>query len=101
MEGYKVLVTYNFLTHRETEYRRFIIQQWIPGMQAMGFEPGEVLHTQWGKHPMRLVILYAPTLDAVREAMESDEWDSWHRQLRGFVTNLRYRVVRAQPWLQF
>ncbi len=101
MNGYKLLVTYNYLSYRELEYRRFMIQQWMPAMQSMGFEPADVMHTQWGKYPLRLIILYAPNLEVVRKAMQSKEWEHWHRLLRGFVTDLRYRVVRARPWFQF
>ena len=101
MEGYKLLVTYNYLTYRDLEYRRFMIQQWIPAMQAMGFEPGEVLHTLWGKYPARLVVLYAGDLNTIERTMVSDEWQRWHSQLRSFVTDLRYRVVKARPWFQY
>ena len=101
MNGYKLLVTYNYLSYRELEYRRFMIQQWMPAMQHMGFEPGEVLHTLWGKYPLRLVVLHAKDQDTIAEIMESDEWLQWHRRLSSFVTDLRYRVVRARPWLQF
>ncbi|MCO6451740.1 MAG: hypothetical protein J5I90_13230 [Caldilineales bacterium] len=101
MNGFKLLVTYNFLAHRELEYRRFMIQQWIPAMQQMGFEPGEVLHTMWGNYPARLVVLYAPDRETVERIMNSEEWQRWHQQLHGFVRNLRYRVMPSRPWLQF
>lgn len=101
MNGYKLLVTYNYLAYRELEYRRFMIQHWMPGMQTLGFEPGEVMHTQWGEYPVRLIVLHAPDLDTIREVMDSNEWDRWHKQLRSFVTDLRYRVVRSRPWFQF
>lgn len=101
MNGYKLLVTYNPLTHRELEYRRFMIQRWMPAMQQLGFEPGEVMHTMWGKYPLRLIVLYASELDVIQEALEGEEWQTWHEQLHTFVRNLKYRVVPAKPWLQF
>lgn len=101
MNGYKLLVTYNYLAHREMEYRRFMIQRWLPAMQDLGLEPGEVLHTLWGDYPNRLVVLYAADIDTVSDALASDEWDHWHEQLHTFVRNLQYRVVPAHPWLQF
>ncbi len=101
MDGYKLLITYNYLNYREREYYRFMVQQWLPGMQALGFEPGEVMHTQWGKYPARLIVLYAGDLGMLRKAMHSAEWERWHQQLRTFVTDLSYRVVPARPWLQF
>ena len=101
MTGYKILVTYNYLTHRELEYRRFMIQRWLPAMQEMGFEPTEVLHTMWGDYPARLIVLYAPDMQTVERIMSSSDWQEWHEHLYDFVRNLKYRVVSAQPWFQF
>ena len=101
MDGYKVLVTYNFLMHRELEYRRFMIQQWIPAMQALGLEPGEVLHTLWGDYPARRLVLYARDYETLVNAVRGEEWQHWRQQMRGYVRDLRYRIVPARPWLQF
>jgi len=101
MNGYKVLITYNFLAHREMEYRRFMIQRWMPAMQDLGLEPGEVLHTLWGSYPTRLVVLYAPNVEIIERAMHSNTWEKWHEELYHYVRNLSYRVVPARPWLQF
>ena len=101
MNGYKLIVTYNYLTHREMEYRRFMIQRWMPAMQGMGLEPGEVLHTLYGDYPLRMVVLYAPDLETIERIMASDEWQAWHERLYQYVRNLQYRVVPAKPWLQF
>ncbi|RME85773.1 MAG: hypothetical protein D6775_01955 [Caldilineae bacterium] len=99
--GYKLLVTYNYLSHRELEYRRFMIQRWIPAMQELGLEPGDVLHTMYGDYPRRLVVLYAPNLETLQRALESEAWQQWHERMLTFVRNLDYRVVPARPWLQF
>jgi hypothetical protein len=101
MNGYKLLVTYNVLAHREMEYRRFVIQRWLPGMQEQGLEPGEILHTLWGEYPSRLIVLYAPDLTTMQQLLTSAEWQSWHEQLDKMVRNLEYQVVPARPWMQF
>lgn len=101
MNGFKLLITYNPLTHREMEYRRFMIQRWLPGMQELGLQPVDVMHTLWGSYPIRLIVLYAPDLDTMEEAMGGQAWQEWHEQLHTFVRNLRYRVVAARTWLQF
>jgi len=101
MNGFKLLVTYNVLAHREMEYRRFVIQRWLPGMREQGLDPGEMLHTLWGDYPARLTVLYAPDLSTLRRLLASDEWQSWHEQLDKMVRNLEYKVVPAHPWMQF
>ena len=36
LQGYKIIVTYNYLPGREMAYRRFMIHQWLPAMQSLG-----------------------------------------------------------------
>ncbi len=100
MNGYKILISYYYLTHRELEYRRFMIQRWLPAMQEMGLVPSELMHTLWGDYPTRLIVLYAPNKDLLEHVLASDEWQHWHDMLREYVHSLRYRVVLARPWLQ-
>jgi hypothetical protein len=85
MNGYKLLVTYNVLAHREMEYRRFVIQRWLPGMQEQGLELGEILHTLWGDYPARLIVLYAPDIATMKQLLTSAEWKSWYTQLDKMV----------------
>lgn len=101
MNGYKILISYYYLTHREMEYRRFMIQRWLPAMQDMELVPGELLHTLWGDYPTRLVVLYAPDQKLLQKVLGGEEWQHWHEQLLGYVHDLHYRAVRARPWLQF
>jgi hypothetical protein len=48
-QGYKLLLTYDYLPGREMAYRRFMINQWLPAMQTLGLEPLELYHTMWGE----------------------------------------------------
>ena len=101
MDGYKLLVTFNVSPQREMEYRRFMIQRWIPAMQRMGLEPGDVLHTMWGDYAVRMVVLYAKDLETITRTLTSDGWKRWCERLTERVEDCEYRVVRARPWLQF
>lgn len=100
-QGYKLLFTYNYLPGREMAYRRFIINQWLPAMQALGLEPLDLYHTMWGDYPVRMVVLYAPNKTILHQALHSNEWDFWLRRLNRFVTDLRYCIMPAREWFQF
>ena len=101
MQGYKLLITYDYLPGREMAYRRFMINQWLPAMQSLGLEPLELYHTMWGGYPVRLVALYAPDEETLRRAVNSNEWEFWWRRLGRFVDNLNMCIVVAREWLQF
>jgi hypothetical protein len=101
LQGYKLLITYNYLPGREMAYRRFMINQWLPAMQSLGLEPLEIFHTMWGDYPVRQISLYAPDLETLRRALHSREWEEWWRRLGHYVNELDYCIVPARPWFQF
>ncbi len=100
-QGYKLLVTYNYLPGREMAYRRFMINQWLPAVQSLGLEPLEIFHTMWGEYPVRQISLYAPDLATLRRALRSREWALWWQRLGHYVRELDYCIVPARPWFQF
>ena len=100
-QGYKLLVTYNYFPGREMAYRRFMVNQWLPAMQALGLEPLELYHTLWGEYPVRLVALYASNQTIMHRALNSSEWDFWWRRLGRYVTDMDYCIVPAREWFQF
>ena len=100
-QGYKLLVVYNYLPGREMAYRRFMVNQWLPAMQALGLEPLEIFHTMWGDYPIRQISLYAPDLDTLRRALSSREWELWRQRLERYVSELDICIVPARPWFQF
>ncbi len=100
-QGYKLLLTYDYLPGREMAYRRFMISQWLPAMQALGLEPMELYHTQWGEYPVRLVVMYASTERVIQKVLNSNEWAFWWKRLNRYVDNLQYCIVPAREWFQF
>jgi len=100
-QGYKLLVSYNYLPEREMVYRRFMINQWLPAMQALGLQPLELYHTLWGAYPVRLVALYAPSEMVIRRALSSSEWTFWWRRLGRYVIDLDFCILPARDWFQF
>ena len=101
ISGYKLLITYDYLVGREMAYRRFMVNQWLPAMHALGLEPMELYHTMWGRYPVRLVVLYVADAEILRRALLSKEWELWWQRLQRFVDNLDYCVVPARQWFQF
>ncbi len=100
-QGYKLLVSYDYIPDREMAYRRFMIHQWLPAMQALGLEPMALYHTLWGAYPVRLVVLYAPNETVIRRALIGEDGLLWRRRLEEYVVNLSYCIVPARAWFQF
>jgi len=101
IQGYKVLITYDYLPDREMPYRRFMMTQWLPAMQQLGLEPLAFFHTLWGNYPVRQIALYAEQEETIRQALTSEEWAYWWERLSHYVVHLQVCVVPAREWFQF
>ena len=55
----KLLLVYNIRSHRETEYYRYVMGEFLPTLQNMGLYMTEGWHTAYGDYPVRLVVFQA------------------------------------------
>ncbi len=97
----KILLTWDILPEREREYFEFVIGEFIPGVQRLGFQPAEAWATIYGPYPQIQVGMLAPDAASARRMMNSADWQSLQEQLFTFVTNFSYKVVVARGGFQF
>jgi hypothetical protein len=100
-QGYKLLITYDYLPDHEMAYRRFMMTQWLPAMQQLKLEPLAIFHTQWGHYPVRQLALYAENEAIIRQALNDEKWGYWWERLSHYVVHQRYCVLPAREWCQF
>jgi hypothetical protein len=99
--GLKVIMTWDITPEKEREYFEFVVRDFIPGLQRLGFELNDAWATVYGKHPQILVGATLPDMPKVKKVLVSDEWKKLHDQLLGFVQNFTLKVVEAREGFQF
>lgn len=97
----KVLLMWDILPDREREYFEFVVGEFIPGIQRLGFQTSEAWATIYGSYPQIQVGMLASDAASVRRMMNSSAWKSLHEQLSTFVTNFSYKIVPARGGFQF
>lgn len=97
----KVLLMWDILPDREREYFEFVVGEFIPGIQRLGFQTSEAWATIYGSYPQIQVGMLASDAASVRRMMNSSDWKSLHEQLSAFVTNFSYKIVPARGGFQF
>jgi hypothetical protein len=97
----KLLLVYDIKPHREAEYYRYVLGEFLPALQGMGLVMVEGWHTAYGDYPMRLIAFRVEHEAALREALTSKEWHAAKDQLLKLVRNYEERVVRAGNPFQF
>jgi hypothetical protein len=97
----KVIMTWDIAAEREQEYFEFVIGEWVPGVQRLGFQPVDAWATVFGAYPQIQVGLLADNDLKAREILVSKEWKTLEDRLLTFVSNFSYKVVQARVGFQF
>jgi hypothetical protein len=97
----KVIMTWDIAAEREQEYFEFVIGEWVPGVQRMGFQPVDAWATVFGAYPQIQVGLLADNEPKAREMLRSKDWRTLEDRLLTFVSNFSYKLVQARVGFQF
>lgn len=97
----KLIMNWDIIPEREREYFEFVIREFIPGVQRLGFELGDAWATAYGHEPQIMVTALAPSLDQAEEILRSSDWKQLIDSLMGFVENYSCKLVEASRGFQF
>ncbi len=97
----KVIMTWDIAADHEQEYFEFVIGEWVPTVQKLGFQPIDAWATVFGAYPQIQVGLLADNAPRVREIMGTKDWSALQDRLLAFVNNFSYKVVSARVGFQF
>ena len=96
----KVLMSWDIVQGRESDYFEFVVKEWAPGLQKLGIETHEVWFTVYGECPQILVSGLARDQSAARKALHSPEWKKLEGKLLEYVTDFKHKVVPASGGFQ-
>jgi hypothetical protein len=97
----KLLLVYDIKPHREAEYYRYVLGEFLPALQNMGLIMVEGWHTAYGDYPMRLIAFRAQDEMVMQNVMNSDEWRAAKERLLKLVRDYEQRIVLARNPFQF
>jgi hypothetical protein len=93
-------MTWDILPGREQEYFEFVVRDWIPGIQRMGMEPSDAWFTMYGGQPQILAAAQMPTINAVQNILDSNDWKELTTRLLDYVENFEFKIVQARSGFQ-
>ncbi len=94
-------MTWDIAPNREQDYFEFVVREFIPGVQRLGFELSDAWATVFGEQPQILVGATLPSPSKARQIMRSAEWNRLHTQLLELVQNYSEKLVEARGGFQF
>jgi len=97
----KLMMTWDIAPEKEQEYFEFVIGEFIPNVQRLGFQPVEAWATIFGDYPQIQVGILADDLPAVQQVLHSDGWVQMQDKLLTLGKNFSYKIVPARNGFQF
>jgi hypothetical protein len=97
----KLIMTWDIAPDHEQDYFEFVIGEFIPGVQRLGFQPAEAWATIYGDYPQIQVGILAENLPDVQQILHSEGWTTLQDKLFALVKNFSYKVVPARNGFQF
>lgn len=97
----KVLMTWDIAPEHEQEYFEFVIGEFVPGVQRLGFQPTEAWATLYGSYPQIQVALLAEDAPHARRMLGSNDWGLLQDRLFTYVKNYSCKVIPARGGFQF
>jgi len=97
----KILMSWDITPEREQEYFEFVVREFIPGFQRLGFELSDAWATVFGERPQILVGAVVPSSSKAHQILSSSEWKSLNNTLLDFVRNYSYKIVEVRNGFQF
>ena len=97
----KVLMTWDIAPEHEQEYFEFVIGEFVPGVQRLGFQPTEAWATLYGTYPQIQVVLLAESVAHAHRMLGSSDWSLLQDRLFTYVKNYSCKVVPAHGGFQF
>ncbi len=97
----KLILSWDILPGHEQEYFEFVIREFIPGVQRLGFTLTDAWATVFGEQPQIMVGAVSDDRQKLDEMLQSSEWRDLYLKLSGLVENYHQKIVTAREGFQF
>jgi hypothetical protein len=97
----KLIMTWDISPEKEQEYFEFVVREFIPDVQKLGFQMSDAWMTVYGDRPQILVGAVMPSIDRVQDAISSATFQNLLDKLLAYVTNFKARIVKSTGSFQF
>ncbi len=97
----KLILSWDILPGREQEYFEFVVREFIPGVQRLGFTLTDAWATVFGHQPQIMVAAIGDSRQLLEEALEGPEWLDLQLKLAPLIENYQQKIVVAKDGFQF
>lgn len=97
----KLIMTWNILPNHEQEYFDFLVREFVPSLNRLGFELSDAWATIYGNQPQVLISAILPNELEAEERMAKPEWLDLLDKLQRFIQDFELKLAPVKPGFQF
>lgn len=97
----KLIMTWDINPEFEQEYFEFVVREFLPEVQKLGFKLSDAWVTVYGDQPQILVSAILPSNQKIVKVIQSEKWTTLLDKLLNFVTDYEQKIVPASAGFQF
>jgi hypothetical protein len=97
----KLIMTWDIDPEHEQEYFEFVVRDFLPQVQKLGFQLSDAWVTVYGMQPQIMVCAILPSKSQIIRVINSEQWDTLINSLMDYVTDFEAKVVNATGGFQF
>jgi hypothetical protein len=91
--GLKLLLSYEVNPESLQDYYQFIMNNYVPAVQAMGLQMSEAWQTAYGDAPNRLIGFVTDSEENMMNLLDNEAWQRLNEQLEAYVSEFSYKVI--------
>lgn len=96
----KLLMRWDILPEKESEYFEFLVHEFIPALNRLGIEDVLVWYTAYGEVEQKLTEGVVPSEEKLHEVLESEDWVTITDKLQTYVTDFEVKAIPASKGFQ-
>ena len=97
----KLILTWDINPEHEQDYFEFVVREFLPEVQKLGFNLSDAWVTVYGDRPQILVGATLPTPADIRTIIDSEPWSDLVDKLLEYVTDYGEKIVVESGGFQF
>jgi len=97
----KLILTWDIKPDSEQEYFEFVVREFLPEVQKIGFNLSDAWVTVYGDQPQILVGATLPSVESIKTIINSKPWGLLVEKLLHYVSDYREKIVLANGSFQF
>ena len=94
-------MTWDINPEFEQEYFQFVVREFLPEVQKLGFNLSDAWVTVYGDQPQILVSAVLADSQKIFRIIKSEKWVALQEKLLNFVFDYKQKIVLASNGFQF